>query len=199
MSRRPSDQLAKSRDAEGRQVIWDAIRAIGPGDFVMGDLFQETWISRYTIRSYLNSLAAAGILDKTEHADRVGHRDAVTWRLVHDEGYYAPRVNRNGERVTQGLGVEQMWRVMRHLREFTPQDLALHATTDDVAVAVQTAKSYCSMLLSCGYLICTQKAHAHRQATYRLVRNSGPLAPQIQRVKQVFDPNSKTVYQKGDA
>ena len=50
-----------------------------------------------------------------------------------------------------------------------------------------------------GYLTCIQKANAHRQATYRLTRDSGPLAPQIQRVKQVFDPNSKTVYRKGEA
>lgn len=199
MSRRPVDQIAKSRDAEGRQVIWEAIRALSSAEFVMGDLFKETWISRYTLRSYLNSLAAAGILEKTEHADRVGHRDAVTWRLIKDEGFYAPRVNRNGEPVTQGLGVEQMWRTMRVLKEFTPRDLALHATTDVIGVTDWTAKSYCSMLLACGYLICVQKANAHRQATYRLVRNSGPLAPQIQRVKQVFDPNSKAVYQKGKA
>lgn len=199
MSRRPVDEIAKSRDAEGRQVIWGAIRAQNGAEFVMGDLFSETWISRHTIRSYLNSLAAGGILLKTENADRVGRRDAVTWRLVQDEGYYAPRLNRKGNRVTQGLGTEQMWRVMRIMKEFTPAALAMHATTEHVGVSVVTAKSYCSMLLSCGYLTCIQKANAHRQATYRLVRNTGPLAPQIQRVKQVFDPNSKTVYRKGDA
>ena len=199
MTRRPVDEIAQSRDAEGRQVIWEAIRAQGEAEFVLGDLFQDTWISRYTIRSYLNSLAAAGILEKIEHPDRVGLRDAVTWRLAKDEGFYAPRVNRKGERVTQGLGVEQMWRAMRIMKQFTASDLALHATTDEVAVPIQTVKNYITMLLACGYLACIQKANAHRQATYRLVRNSGPLAPQIQRVKQVFDPNSKTVYRKGEA
>ncbi|WP_353428726.1 hypothetical protein [Paracoccus denitrificans] len=198
MSRRPVDQIAQSRDAEGRQVIWEAIRAQN-AEFVSGDLFNDTWINRYTIRSYLNSLAAAGILEKIEHPDRVGQRDSVTWRLMKDEGFYAPRVNRKGERVTQGLGVEQMWRAMRIMKEFKAVDLALHATTDEIAVSIETAKSYCTMLLACGYLACIQKANAHRQATYRLVRNSGPLAPQIQRVKQVFDPNSKTVYRKGEA
>lgn len=199
MSRRTVDQIASSRDAEGRQVIWEAIRAQAGQEFNMGDLFKDSWINRHTIRSYLRALAAGGYIEKTEHADRVGLRDAVTWRLVKDEGFYAPRVNRKGEPVTQGLGVEQMWRTMRRLKEFTAGDLELYARTDDVAVTLTTVKSYCTMLLACGYLTCIQKANAHRQATYRLTRDSGPLAPQIQRVKQVFDPNSKTVYRKGEA
>lgn len=193
MSRRPVDKVAHSRDAEGRQVIWEAIRAQAGSEFTIPDLFKDTWVTPYTIRSYLRSLVAAGIAERIDCG-----RNLVKWRLLRDEGYYAPRVNRNGEPVTQGLGVEQMWRTMRIMKEFTSTDLMLHATTDQVAVTIMTAKSYCSMLLSCGYLICIQKANAHRQATYRLIRNSGPLAPQIQRVKQVFDPNSKAVYRKGD-
>lgn len=197
MSRRPVDQIAQSRDAEGRQVIWEAIRA-QDGAFIGADLGDETWISAHTIRSYLRALAAAGILERTEHPDRSGHRDSVTWRLVRDAGFYAPRVNRRGEPVTQGLGVEQMWRTMRKLREFTSRDIALHASTDVVQVSDETARSYCSMLMTCGYLRCVRKATARQRATYRLVRDSGPLAPQVQRVKQVFDPNSKTVHRKGE-
>lgn len=197
MSRRPVDQIAKSRDAEGRQVIWDVIRAQGQAEFVLAGLFSDTWINKSTIRTYLRCLAAAGILEKIDHPERAGQRDAVTWRLARDEGYYAPRVTRDGRPVIQGLGVEYMWRAMRHLKEFTPRDLAAHATLDDVSVSILTAKSYISMLMSCGYLTCIQKANAHRQATYRLTRNTGPLAPQVQRIKQVFDPNQNRVYEKG--
>lgn len=193
MSRRPSDQIANSRDAEGRQVIWEAIRTRGKELFSILALTDATWISRHTIRSYVNCLTAGGVLERVETPE------GLRWRLVRDEGYYAPRLNQKGEPVTQGLGVEQMWRAMRGLKQFNPRDLAIHATTDVVGVSNETAKSYCSMLLSCGYLACTQKATNTHQATYQLIRNSGPLAPQIQRVKQVFDPNSKTVYQKGDA
>lgn len=193
MSRRPVDEIAKSRDAEGRQVIWEAIRALNGAEFRTHDLTEATRIGRYTIRSYVNCLTAGGVLNRRDTED--GYR----WRLARDEGYYAPRLNSKGERVTQGLGVEQMWRAMRIMKQFVTRDLALHATTDEVLVSDETAKKYCSMLLACGYLTCIEKATFERQATYRLTRNSGPLAPQIQRVKQVFDPNSKTVYRKGDA
>lgn len=33
-----------------------------------------------------------------------------------------------------------------------------------------------------------------RKAIYRLIRNTGPLPPQIQRVKHVFDPNTREVH-----
>lgn len=194
MSRRAVDQIAQSRDAEGRQVIWEAIRAQGDAEFTIPEIFGGTWISAATIRSYLRSLFAAGIIERTSISSNI-----VKWKLVRDDGFYAPRVNRKGEPVTQGLGVEQMWRAMRIMKEFTSGELALHATTEDVAVTVQTAKNYAGMLLACGYLVCVQKGNATRQATYRLTRNTGPLAPQIQRVKQVFDPNSKAIYRKGDA
>jgi Fe2+ or Zn2+ uptake regulation protein len=193
MSRRPVDQIASSRDAEGRQVIWEAIRAQGDAEFRVHDVTAATWISRHTVRSYINCLTAGGILDRRETDD--GYR----WRLARDEGFYAPRLNRAGQPVHQGLGVEQMWRTMRRLKEFTVDDLKLYASTDEVAVTLATVRDYCKMLLACGFLTCIQKANADRRATYRLTRNSGPLAPQIQRVKRVFAPNSKTVYRKGEA
>lgn len=55
------------------------------------------------------------------------------------------------------------------------------------------------MLLNTGFLRVVQKADPvkGRIATYRLIRNDGPKPPQIQRVKQVFDPNTGKVYQRG--
>ena len=62
-----------------------------------------------------------------------------------------------------------------------------------------TAQSYCTMLLATGYLRVVQKANpaASKKAIYRLIRNDGPKPPMIQRVKQVFDPNTGKTYQKG--
>lgn len=93
-----------------------------------------------------------------------------------------------------------MWNSMRGLVEFSPRDISAHSTTPDVRVTEWTAKSYCSMLLRAGYLRVLKKAEpaAGRQAIYRLIRNSGPKPPQIQRIKQVFDPNTGVVHRLGD-
>ena len=93
-----------------------------------------------------------------------------------------------------------MWTSMRGLGEFNPRDIAAHSTTPDVRVSELTAKAYCAMLLKTGYLRVLKKAEpmAGRQAIYRLIRNSGPKPPQIQRIKQVYDPNTGAVHIPGD-
>ena len=62
-----------------------------------------------------------------------------------------------------------------------------------------TAKEYCTMLTQAGYLKVLRKASPPKKpAVYKLVRNTGPQPPQIQRVKQVFDPNlDEVTYRAG--
>jgi hypothetical protein len=54
------------------------------------------------------------------------------------------------------------------------------------------------MLLATGYLRVVEKANPSQDklAVYRLIRNDGPKPPMIQRVKQVYDPNTGRVYRK---
>ena len=96
------------------------------------------------------------------------------YRLV-CKPHLAPRLTRTGKPVTQAAGVENMWRSMRMLAEFTARDIAAHTTTDLVGVTEMTAKSDCSLLFRAGYLRVTRKAVPGRAiATYRLIRISGP-------------------------
>lgn len=197
MTRKPVDQAAATRTADPRQSIWDAIR--DSHDLItLTGLGRATDVHNRTISSYLTCLEAAGYLTAEQTDTGKG------WRLARGAAeIHAPRLRRDGTAVTQGAGTTNMWRTMRMLGEFTPRDIACHSTTDTVTVREETAKSYCGMLLACGYLRVTHKAvPGRRQATYRLIRNSGPRPPQIQRVKQVWDPNTRTVYQQsrgGDA
>lgn len=178
--RRPADV-----DTPGRQEVWDAIRSAADG-FSAADLIGASGANRKTVEDYLRCLIPAGVVE---------HLDTGGFRLADDRGFHAPRLNRQGQPVTQGAGVENMWRSMRGLVQFTPRDLAVHSTTPTVSVSENTAKAYCTMLLKTGYLVVVQKAvPLKRQATYRLVRNTGPKPPQIQRVKHVYDPNTKEVH-----
>lgn len=174
----------------GRQEIWESIRAT-PDRFTAQELTASTGANRKTVIDYLRCLTPGGVIEAT---------DGDAFRLIDDRGHHAPRLNRAGKPVTQGAGVENMWRSMRGLAEFTPRDLAVHSTTPDVSVTEWTAKSYCSMLLRTGFLRVIQKASPFhgRQAVYRLIRNTGPKPPQIQRVKQVYDPNTRQVHLPGD-
>lgn len=170
----------------GREAIWAAIRAANGAAFCVADLIAQTGAHNKTIRDYCKGLTAAGHLEPQPG-------EVARWVLVRDIGHEAPRIRPDGSSVTQGAVTEQMWRGMYILKEFTFMDLI---ETASIAIPVETAKAYCKMLLATGYLRVLRKADPSKSqiARYRLIRNNGPRPPQIQRVKRVYDPNSREVF-----
>lgn len=187
MSRRPADQLAASPKPEGQDGIWVEVRRMNI--FSALEIVKATDIPKRTVTSYLGRLEAGRYIEKHGSFEET-HR----YKLLRDGGIHAPRLKKDGTPSTMGGGVTNMWRSMRMLGQFTPRDLAMHSTTDTVSVSDETAKSYCTMLLKAKYLRVLRKASPGKtQAVYKFVRNTGPMPPQIQRVKQVFDPNLREV------
>ena len=192
--RRAVDKMAAGGIPNPRQSVWEAARQLAGEDldekFSLAEVSTKSGVLRKTAKDYLISLVKAGYL--ADAGDDV-------WAFARDGGAHAPRVRRDGTAVTQGSGTMNMWRSMRMLGRFSAPDLAAHSTTDTVKVSEATAQTYCSMLLQTGFLRVLQKADPvrGRRAIYRLVRNDGPVPPMIQRVKQVFDPNTGKTYQKG--
>lgn len=188
MSRSPVDKIASQSKPQGQDGVWDYIR--NAGIFTVSEISKETDIHRKTITDYIKRLVAGGYVEEYG----IDFETTKRFKLVRDGGLHAPRLKKDGSPVTQGGGVRNMWRSMRQMGTFTPIDLVSLSNTDSVTVTENTAKSYCSMLLKAKYLKVVQKAvPGKRPATYRFVRNTGPLPPQIQRVKQVFDPNLNQV------
>ena len=192
MSRKPVDQLSKSRKPQGQDGVWAEIRK--RKTFIRSDIWDATGIPKKTVTDYINRLEAGGYVAWTGQRE-----DAAVYTLMKDAGVHPPRIRPNGEPVQQGKGTENIWRSMRMLRQFTPRDIVAHSNTDTVTVSDATAQSYCSILLRAGYLRVLRKAQPGKhQATYKLIRNTGPLPPQIQRVKQVFDQNlGEVTYRPG--
>lgn len=184
MARKPADQASSPRD-----LIWAAIRARQSSPFTVADLTDSTSAHPKTIRDYCKGLVAAGYLQ----AQPALAGQLASWILIKDSGVETPRIRPDGSAVTQGVVNEQLWRGMVIMAEFSYLDLIQTAT---VPIPVETAKGYCKMLLATGYLRVLVKAEPSvgRIARYRLVRNKGPKPPQIQRVKRVFDPNSREVF-----
>lgn len=97
---------------------------------------------------------------------------------------------------------DNLWQAARGLKSFQPSDLAIHATTEDIAVGTEEASAYCRFLLAGGYLRTVRKAEPlrKREATYQLIRDTGPRPPVERRVRAIHDPNSGlTVPIGGDA
>lgn len=177
--RKPIDQAP-----DQRQSVWGALRA-ATSPITCSELAKASGAHRKSVHDHLRGWIASGHVERGED---------LRYRLVRDAGHFAPKVLPSGRPVTRGEGQEQMWRSMGQLGEFSIRDLLAHST---VPISEAAAKTYCGMLLATGYLRVTQKASpAHgRLAVYRLIRNSGPLAPMVQAVKQVWDPNTRRAWQ----
>lgn len=182
-----------------RQSMWEVIRRLNKaGEPItvrkVWSLGAE-WAPKGRVRDYMTGLVAAGYLTITNHVAGF----AVEYTLAKDCGVDAPRVRKDGTEVTQGRGREQMWRTIKIIGDFTSRELAQAASTPDHEVAEMTAKDYCLMLAGAEYLTIVRPGAPGVPARYRMVQSrwSGPRAPMIQRLKQLYDPNTgKVVYQR---
>jgi len=183
IGRRPADKARA-----GRQEMWHALKQ-QTGEITVTAVAMATGAHRSTVLRYLTALTAGGYLEAIPAP--AGAPGA--WRLIKDVGHHAPRVRSDGSTVTQGAVTSQLWQAMIGLKRFDFRELTQGASID---IPEATAKDYCKRLLAAGYLRVLVKAdpHVNRIARYQLIRPSGPKAPQIQRVRQVYDPNTGTVY-----
>lgn len=183
---------------EDRQFIWETLRQMHKAGEVIA--VSEVW-KRGTgngpkgrVRDYINGLVAAGYLRQWAETGKT-----TEYELVKDCGMEAPRVRKDGTEVTQGRGREQMWRTIKIIGEFSARDLAQSASTPAFPVAENTAKDYCTMLAGGEYLAVVRPGSPGVPARYRLVQSrwTGPRAPMIQRLKQLYDPNTgEVVYRR---
>lgn len=179
-----------------REALWDAIRRLQV--FTIPDLFDDCDLAHNTMCRYLAALVKAGILASSEdtrppqgksYPGNAGRRR--TYRLLKDS-VEPPRVRADGSLIDSGQGNQKAWNTMRKRKIFTLADLHALSSTTQRPVERSALRQYLKYLEYAGYIRKTKGIDIDT-ATYRLVRDTGPKAPQIQRVKQVWDPNIRKV------
>ena len=168
----------------GQQLAWNAMRRLRR--FTLPELVRATK-QRPVI---LNRLLRRGKLHRVEEtrapaASHAPRRHSPIYELVDDCGLEAPRLN------DALCRREQVWRTMRLLTTFTPQELAIAASTDRFPVTGAYAAACCQVLREAAYLIMVTPRGRYRQARYRLPpqNDTGPLPPILHRYRYLFDPN----------
>jgi len=184
----PLKPIDQRNALQTREALWAAMREAG--EFTARQVRDMTRCSMDQTRDYITALVNAGHLLKVPFED---NRPTIFILVKDKASALAPKVRKDGSPMTQGRGREQLWRAMRVLGVFTVQELVVHATTEEHAVADSEAATYCRFLLNAGYLV-------RNGSHYKFVRSrySGPRPPMVQRVKQVYDPNlCKVVWSQG--
>ena len=190
MPREPVDLNPRQAAGQGELMVWSAIRSLaakspykpsirgrGAGEFTRADVEKASRCSKETVNTLLQKLLKGGYVEKLSAERFKRHK----FCLIQDVGVEPPRLNPDGSPAPES-GQQRMWRAARILKSFTPQELAAAASSGGPSVTLETAKSYCRMLAKAKYLV-------GGPDTWTLVRQTGPLAPMIQKAKQVYDPN----------
>ncbi len=198
--RKPVDLVAASGYRTPQNCVWEAVRALKQFNVVSLERWLKkrgyTDINSHTLQSYIKRLLNGHYIEIASITTLQGIAKTYSYQLINDVGIQAPRLTKEGDPSTQGLGRENLWRSMKVLDAFNYIELAQTATTTTVVVKPSTAQDYIKHLYRAGYLqrvseACCSGGLAH----YRLIagKSTGPHPPMVQRIKQVFDPNLNKV------
>jgi len=167
-----------------RTVAWRQIQELET--FGFRDLSN---VSYGFLLQYIGGLEKAGYVKKI--AESRGNKSA-RYQLVRSTGAEAPVVDRYGQVKDPNLGKAAdnfscCWRAIRILKNFSIPELS--SCTE---VSYKLTEEYVSSLCRTGFL---GKCRGHR---FRLINNSGPLAPILRRSrKEIIDPNTNKIYSLG--
>lgn len=176
-----------------RQRVWEAVREYR-NDFTLLLVAGKGRMKIDACRDFLKSLRLAGFIEETHrvHAGfQRGNTAQVHYRLVKDCGVHAPSVDKRGNLIEVRAVNEAMWISLRINPQLNARTLSAAASTDVCPVSEETANSFLQSLNRAGYLDVVRTSSPGIQAVYRLKpsMNTGPLPPQIQRTKRVWDAN----------
>jgi len=187
----PKTKLPKTKllGLQARTKLWAALQAVRDGARppTTAVLIEAAACERTSALDWLHGWAEAGAVERI-----VSRKNAVCtyrWRPI----LRAPAPPDDAPETAR----QRMWRTAKMLKTFTLTDLALHASVPGGDVPVGSARIYVQFLAAAGYLAVVTPAKrdraAHVTTTYRFVRSTGPLAPQVIRPVAVWDPNERQV------
>jgi hypothetical protein len=184
----------------GQDHYWRVIREIGANGRTFSasdvlDLSNEP--QRGTLNDFLRRLEKAGYIEAAGLQETNGPKatPAKLWRLLKSPAR-RPSLDREGRATRARASQQQMWNFMRGPMArsgFTCRDLAAYASTDEVPVPLQTAKSFVKTLNGAGYLTAADRGRNGSRWRLKPSMNTGPLPPMILRAKLVFDQNRHSV------
>lgn len=164
-----------------KQTLWNQIRKI-EGEFTFKDLKGGNLDAT---RDYLRELWQAEYLSRSTKKRGGLHY----YRLVRDTGPFAPTPSKNIDENIQPSNDPRtrVWKAARILKVFTIK--CLQETAD---ISYSSVCSYLAILRQAGYLHQESEGYG---ATFRLVRDTGPLPPVAKRDRSVFDQNLEEVFE----
>jgi hypothetical protein len=171
----------------GHGVAWRA--ALARETWTYDDIVADSRLSYGQVQKLVSRWEEAGAVKATgvgpDRRTQYGVTDATVFDRLADVSEASPAPIRREQ-----SDVGNMWTAMRGLATFSPVDISAQASTEEIEVTVLRAREYCRTLLRHNYLKVVRKAvPGKREPVYRLIRNTGPVAPREKRVTVLEDVN----------
>lgn len=177
----------------GREWFWSVLleKTVGGSAVTYADILDHSDQDQgAALHDFFTRLRKAGVVDRSE-------TKPYHYRLLQRQPI-CPIVRADGRVAALGAGRQNMWNVMRRSRGFTVPQLAVDASTDDVAVTRSAAQSYVYRLHLAGLLNVLKSGASGMPQVYVLrgTANTGPKAPRLHKAAIVYDANTGKIVGK---
>lgn len=184
------------------QAFWDRMRALSRtrDGFTIGDVVEKFRAADMrTVQHYVRNLVRVGAVAPIGERRTARNRVARVYR-VNLNTAIDPVARTCALPAQPGRVQQQIWTAMRGMGGFTPHELAVQASTDDVGVTRAVARDYASALARAGYLQELAPRHGRKPAVMRLKpsMNTGPVPPAVLSTGGVLDRNKNQVFGGGE-
>lgn len=168
------------------EQIWDMLRSNGK-DLMVSDICQKVDVSYFKAKALLSSWVASGHVRRYQSVNPNTKCPQKAYELLRDCGQEPPQVDGKGKPKACS-GNELVWRTLRILKVCNANQIVASATDATATLNIRAVRQYLRQLHMAGYLVMLEQAQG-QLAVYRLMHNTGPRAPEVQRGKKIYDGN----------
>lgn len=168
------------------EQVWDMLRS-KVRDLMVSDVREQVGISYFKSKSLLNSWVLSGHVHRYRTINPDTKCPQQAYELLLDCGQQPPQVDGKGK-PKPCSGNELVWRTLRILKVCNANQIVASATDATATLNTRAVRQYLRQLHMAGYLVMIEQGQG-LLAVYRLMHNTGPRAPEVQRGKKVYDGN----------
>lgn len=168
------------------EQIWDMLRA-NREQLLVSNVIDVVDVSYFKAKALLSSWVAAGHVRRYQAINLKTRCPEQAYELLRDCGQEPPKVDGKGKPKACS-GNELVWRTLRILKICNANQIVASATDATATLNIRAVRQYLRQLHMAGYLVMLEQAQG-QLAVYRLMHNTGPRAPEVQRGKKIYDGN----------
>lgn len=170
------------------EQMWDLLRTESDGVLIKTVPRTIQAISYDKAKAWLKALELAGYVALVDETPMNAVCATYRYKLIKDIGQQPPRIDGKGQ-VKPPQSVDLIWRSLRILKTCNAHQIVVSGSTPEVTLKISNVRQYLRALYLSGYLKALPLRHPRALASYQLIKNTGPKAPQIKRGKKVYDAN----------